>query len=164
MAKPKTCGTSRSETLHTKYHDELAIQDGVIFKGCQIIIPTALRKEMIQKVHGGHLGAESCLRTAREVFFWPLMNAEVKDYINNCSVCNALRPSQCQEPLNTHEIPWNKVATDLFTLNGENFIVVVDHYSNFIEMESIKSTSSKSAIQTLKMMWAPWCSRNCSVR
>ena len=58
---------------YTKYHDELAVQDEVIFKGSQIIVPTMLRREMIQKVHEGHLGAESCLRRAKEVFFWPLI-------------------------------------------------------------------------------------------
>ena len=65
---------------YTKYHDELAVQDGVIFG------TTMLRREMIQKVHEGHLGAESCLRRAKEVFFWPLMNAEIRDYVSNCSI------------------------------------------------------------------------------
>ena len=141
---------------YTKFHDELAIQDGVIFKGSRIIVPVTLRREMILKVHEGHLGAESCLRRAKEVFFWPLMNAEIRDYVSNCSICNTLRPSQCREPLNTHEIPerpWGKVATDLFSHNGENFIVVVDYFSNFIEMERITSTSSRSVIQALKMIF-----------
>ena len=109
---------------------------------------------MIQKVHKGHLGVESCLKRAREVFYWLLMNAEIKDYVSNCSVCNIFQPSQGREPLNTYEIPvrpWNKVATDLFSLNGDNFIITVDYYSNFIEMECIKSTSSQSVIQALKM-------------
>ena len=66
---------------YTKYHDELAVQDGVIFKGSRIIVPTMLRRKMIQKVHEGHLRAESYLRRAKEVFFWPLMNAEVRDYM-----------------------------------------------------------------------------------
>ena len=96
---------------------------------------------------------ESCLRRAREVFYWPLMNAEIRDHVSNCSVCNTVQPSQCREPLNTHEIPerpWSKVATDLFSHSGETFIVMVDYYSNFIEFERIKNTSSHSVIQALK--------------
>jgi len=79
---------------------------------------------------------------------------KVIDYASNCSVCNTLQPSQDREPLNTHEISvrtWKKVATNLFSLNGDNFIVIVDYYSNFIEMERINSTSSQSVIQALKM-------------
>ena len=108
---------------------------------------------MLHKIHEGYLGFESCLQRAREVFYWPMMNAEIKDYVSNCSICNTLRPSQCREPLRPYEIPerpWSKVATDLFTFNGENFVVIVDFYSNFIEMEKINRTSSQAVIQVLK--------------
>lgn len=30
-----------------------------------------LRKEMLQKIHEGHLGEEKCKRRAREVMYWP---------------------------------------------------------------------------------------------
>ena len=141
---------------YAKCHDELSAQEGILFKGSRIIIPAALRREMLQKVHEGHLGVESCLRRAREVFYWPLMSAEIKDYVSNCSVCNAIQPSQAREPLIVHEIPqrpWSKVATDLFTFNGDNFIVSVDYYSNFIEVERVKGTSSQPVIQALKMIF-----------
>ena len=111
---------------------------------------------MIHKVHEGHLGVESYLQRAREVFYWPLMNVEIRDYISNCSICNTLRSMQCREPLKSHEIPqrpWSKVATDLFTLNGEHFVVIVDYYSNFIELESINRTSSQAVIQALKKVF-----------
>ena len=109
---------------------------------------------MLQKIHEGHLGVESCLRRAREVFYWPLMTSEVKDYVSNCSVCNTVQPSQAREPLLEHEIPqrpWSKVATDLFSINGNNFVVVVDYCSNFIEVEQITSTASRPLIQALKV-------------
>ena len=80
-------------------HDELSVQDGLVFKGQRIIIPAALRRETIRKLHSSHMGVESCLRRAREVFYWPLMSAEIKDFISCCSVCNTLRPAQCHEPL-----------------------------------------------------------------
>ena len=141
---------------YAKCHDELSAQEGILFKGSRIIIPAVLHREMLQKVHEGHLGVESCLRRAREVFYWPLMSAEIKDYVSNCSVCNAIQPSQAREPLIVHEIPqrpWSKVATDLFTFNGDNFIVSVDYYSNVIEGERVKGTSSQPVIQALKMIF-----------
>ena len=49
---------------YSKFHDELAIQGGVIFKVSRIIVPASL----IQKVYEGHLGVESCLKRAKEVF------------------------------------------------------------------------------------------------
>ena len=49
--------------------------------------------------------------------------------------------------------PWSKVATDLFVYNRDNFVVIVDYYSNFIEVERIKKTSSQSVIQVLKTIF-----------
>ena len=48
-----------------KSHDELSVQDGLLFKGQRVIIPAALRREMIRKLHSSHMGVESCLRRAR---------------------------------------------------------------------------------------------------
>ena len=54
---------------YLKCHDKLTMQDGILFKGSRIVIPAAIRKEMIHKVHEGPLGVESCLQRAREVFY-----------------------------------------------------------------------------------------------
>ena len=43
--------------------DELTVQDGLIFKSDQVIIPTSLRQDVIQQVHSSHLGVEGCLRS-----------------------------------------------------------------------------------------------------
>ena len=112
---------------------------------------------MIRKLHSSHMGVESFLRKAQEVFYWPLMSAEIKDYVSGCSVCNTLQPLQCHEPLKSHDIPnqpWSKVATDLFTFNGDNYIVIVDYYSNCLEIDRLRSTSSNAVMQSLKKTFA----------
>ena len=89
------------------------------------------------------------------MFYWPLMSAEIKDYVSSCSVCNTLQPLQCHEPLKSHDIPdrpWSKVATDLFKFNRDNYIVIVDYYSNFLEIDCLRSTSSNAVIQSLKRL------------
>jgi predicted Fe-S protein YdhL (DUF1289 family) len=40
-------------------------------------VPSSLRKEMLQQNHKSHIGIEGCLRQAKEVIYWPRMNAEV---------------------------------------------------------------------------------------
>ena len=78
---------------YKKCYNELTVQDGVLFKGSRTIMPAALRKELLQKIHEGHLDIKLYLQQAREVFYWPMMNAEIKDCISNCSICNTLQPS-----------------------------------------------------------------------
>lgn len=37
---------------------ELSVVGGIVFKGSKFVIPVALRKEMLGKIHKGHLGEE----------------------------------------------------------------------------------------------------------
>ena len=103
------------------------------------------------------MGIEGSLRRAREPYYWPFMNTELKDFISKCSVCNTIRPDQYREALMPHELPerpWFKVGTDLFTFGGKNYIITVDYYSNFIEMDQLHNTTSKTTINTLKKQFA----------
>ena len=137
--------------------DELTMQDGLVFKSDRVIIPTNLRQDVIQQVHSSHLGVEGCLHRAREAFYWPLMNAEIKDAITKCTICNTLKPEQCREPIRQHEVPdrpWSKVGTDLFVFNNQTYIVAVDYYSNFIEMDRLRDASSRTTIKVLKTYFA----------
>jgi len=84
---------------------------------------------MLDKIHYGHVGADSCLRKARDVLFWPGMAKVVHDYISKCAICNEFQPQQQQEPLIPHEtpkLPREEVAVDLLTYDSINYAVAVD--------------------------------------
>ena len=67
------------------YRDEITAQDGVLYKGMKVIIPTVMRKEMRNRIHSSHLGAAACVRRARDVLFWPGMSSEITDVATACS-------------------------------------------------------------------------------
>lgn len=46
--------------------DALVVEDGLILRDGRVVIPRALRKEMIKDLHAAHQGIESSLRRARE--------------------------------------------------------------------------------------------------
>ena len=51
-----------------------------------------------------------------------------------CSTCQELHPSQQKEPLILTEVPpraWHTIGTDLFTLEGSEYLVVADYYSKY---------------------------------
>ncbi|PIK48832.1 hypothetical protein BSL78_14290 [Apostichopus japonicus] len=73
-------GLNPSLTPYYSYRDELTVQDGVVLRGERIVIPAAMRSQIKNKVHAGHLGINSCLRRARELVFWPGMSAEIDSY------------------------------------------------------------------------------------
>ena len=46
------------------FRDEITTQDGILYKGQTVIIPTSMRCEMFEAIHYSHLGIAACLRRA----------------------------------------------------------------------------------------------------
>jgi len=69
------------------YKEEISLHNGILFKRERIIIPKAIRPEIISRSHASHLGIEACLRKAQDTVFWSGMNSEIKEAITKCCVC-----------------------------------------------------------------------------
>ncbi|XP_022800929.1 uncharacterized protein K02A2.6-like [Stylophora pistillata] len=142
------------------FRDEISIYDGVAYRSHQVIVPSTLREEMLQKIHKAHLGADSSIRRARESLFWPGMQAEIKEKCFSCGLCAQYANERPQEPMKSHTIPtrpWPKISANLFQLNGNNNLVMVDHYSHcdYIELDSLSgNTTANSVIKAMKREFA----------
>ncbi|KAI8506223.1 hypothetical protein Bbelb_156500 [Branchiostoma belcheri] len=144
-------------TEYWNHRDELTVHDDVIFKGQKILVPRSMRKEMLDILHEGHLGQEKTKARARDILFWPGLNAQIGERIQRCAVCQEHRSSHVKEPMTPHPIPqrpWQKVATDLFHWDGKDFILIVDYYSKYIEFHKLERTRSTDVIIKLKKTFA----------
>ena len=74
-------------TPYFRFHDEMSVYDGLIFKGERLVIPKCMRPEMKAEIHSSHTGINGCLRRARECMFWPGMNIDLKEFISQCETC-----------------------------------------------------------------------------
>ena len=131
--------------------DELTIQNGILFKGMKVVIPQALRHEMIKRTHSSYLGIEASLRKVRDVIYWPGMNAEIRDFIGQCSTCNELGQKQCKELMMAHQIPkcpWSRVGMDLFSCLHKEYLITVDYYSGFSELDLLPANPTAASVIT----------------
>lgn len=136
---------------------ELSVVNGLMMKGCKLVIPHSLRKLMISKIHEGHLGIEKCKQRAREVMYWPRMYQDISNCVTNCVTCLRYKPKQPAEPLQSHPVPerpFQKVGVDLFSHNAKDFLIVTDYYSSYPEVIHLKNTTSKAVIVSLKAIYA----------
>ena len=104
-----------------------------------------------------HTGIEGCLRRARESFYWPGMNNEIKELIKTCETCREFENAQTKETLMSHDMPqraWEKVVVELFSHNNKDYLVTTDYKSNFLEIDHLPNTSSKTVIHKLKAHFA----------
>ena len=139
------------------FRDELTLQNCLIFKGERLVVPTAMGDDMLHKLHSSHIGIQGCLSRAREVLYWPGMNQAVEDYIAQCDTCNKYQSEQGKELMICHEVlsrPWEKVAIALFQLEHNDFIVTVDYYSNFFEVDQLSTKTAKAVISKVKAHFA----------
>ena len=110
------------------YREEISLHNGILFKTQRVIVPKAMRPEMLSRIHSSHQGVASCLRKAKDIVFWPRMSAEIKALVERCSVHAEFQAKNASQRMQSHQIPncpWSKIATDLFTLNSKNYITVV---------------------------------------
>ena len=83
------------------------------------------------------MSLDASLRRAKEILYWPRMSDDIRDVLERCQACNSFKKSPAKEPLIEHEIPeipWQKVGTDIFHCNGNDYLLLVDYFSDFIEV------------------------------
>ena len=157
------CSDTNDETLLSikedwSHRDKLTVHNGVIFRGNHVIIPKVLQPEMLAGIHTSHLGAETCLGKSRDVIYWTTMNSEVKDFIRNFTGCNDYLRKNSKGPLISHTIPskpWSQVVTGMINVFDRNYLITLDFYSNFWELDTIPN--SPTAVSVIRC-----CKRNFS--
>ena len=132
---------------------EITVHDGLLFKQNRVIIPSSLRDSLLHKLHAAHRGPEFTLRHARSCLFWPGLNSQITDMCQSCGICAQHARQHPQEPLQPYPVPtlpWQLVSQDLFELNGQAYLVTVDHYSDFYEIDQLPNIQSSAVIQATK--------------
>ena len=66
------------------FREELTIEDGIILKGTQIVVPTKKQEAVLKLIHECHLGLNKCkLRATKETVYWPGLNDQLERLILN---------------------------------------------------------------------------------
>jgi hypothetical protein len=134
------------------FRDELAILDGVVYKGPRVVIPTSMHRDMLKRLHVSHQGLEATIRRASQSMFWQGLAVDVKQQIANCKACRRDAPEQKKETLLSHAVPnkpWRKVGMDIFTHSSINYLVIVDYFSDYFEFEKLSDMSSAAVMQEM---------------
>ena len=139
------------------YRDELSVQNGIIYKGTQLMVPQSMHKEMIRKIHANHFGAESNIRMAREVLFWPGMRKSIQDMCDaggTCAQYGTTAPKKAMRSLPIPTRPWQMVSQDICEILNRHYLVTVCHFSDWIEVDELGDTLSSTVINKTKAHFA----------
>lgn len=152
---PKNCKGELKHFCNIK--DNIFVSDDLLFKDDKLIIPQNQRKLVLEQIHTGHFGLEKNLSKARKNVYWKGMQLDIEDYISKSHQCQKYRKSNCKEPLQPRRIPerpWELIATDIFYHKFKDYLVIVDAYSNWIEVAQLQTKAIDEVIQVLKKIFA----------
>ena len=137
--------------------DEIHCEDDIIFIGESLIVPNAMRGEMLSRLHEGHLGTEKCRARARDIMYWPNMSTDIEETVSPCATCATYRKRNNKQPMIPHEIPdrpWANVGADMFSFKNQEYLVVVDYYSKFPEVEQLTCKTANGVITALRQIFS----------
>ncbi|KAL0152959.1 hypothetical protein M9458_051737 [Cirrhinus mrigala] len=86
---------------------------------------------------------------------WP--RGECAQYYNIRTELSVHHAKQQKEPMTISDQPdepWQKVGTDLFFLDGQNCLLVIDYLSNYPEIALLSSTSAAGVVTHMKAIFA----------
>lgn len=95
--------------------NELYVEGGCVLWGYRVIIPTNLRKEILQELHIGHVGMVKMKSTARSYVWWPGLDADIEAACRACAACvaeSSAPPRAPPQPWPYAAEPWTRLHAD----------------------------------------------------
>ena len=137
---------------------ELTTEGGCIMWGGRVVIPVSLRKKVLAELHAVHPGMSRMKSLARSYLWWPGVDKDIEEMVRQCENCQKNQKNPIGAPVHSWEYPrspWERIHVDhAGPVNGKMFLVVVDSFSKWIEVEVVGSTNAESTTAVLRKMFA----------
>ena len=120
------------------------------------VVPKQLQHDILCKIHKGHQGIERCCLCASTSVTWPGVSAQIEGFVKKCSTCVKLT-HPANQPMISSKLPkhpWERIATDLFELNKQTYILFVDYYSRCPDFIKLNLTTFASVIIAMKSVFS----------
>jgi transposase InsO family protein len=138
------------------YRSDISLEDGLLYKGRALIVPSSLRTNALESLHEGHWGKDKTTLRARDCVYWPNIGNDIAEYVRDCDICATYGNAQRREPLNQHDLPghpWQRVAVDLFQHELQNYLLLADYYSRVPFFRKTGMTAA-AIIQHMKIIFS----------
>lgn len=121
-------------------------------------LKSALIKEFHETLLGGHSGILKTFMRLSTSFTWPQMRKDVKQFVTQCQVCQAIKystskPAGLLQPLPIPELVWANISMD-FIIGlpcswGETVIIVVmDRLTKYAHLGSLDTNFTATKVAT----------------
>ncbi|KAI5746646.1 hypothetical protein M8J77_005896 [Diaphorina citri] len=140
------------------YEDnQFTLEHGCLLRGQQVVIPSALRKRVLDELHTAHQGIVKMKALARSYCYWSGMDKEIERVARSCSSCSVNANENAKVEVHPWELPdgaWQRIHIDFAgPIKGQMILVIVDAYSKWTELFVTKTTTSTWVINKLRQLF-----------
>ncbi|GBN07179.1 Uncharacterized protein K02A2.6, partial [Araneus ventricosus] len=135
---------------------EISVQDGLLMRGCRIIIPKSHQAEVLNQIHEGHLGITKCRARVRSSVCWPGISKIIEEKIKSCTACikESNNRNQLLIPTSFPKRPWEVLGLDVFKYKNSWYLLISDYYSRYPEIARLGRLTSAEVINHYKSIFS----------
>ena len=118
------------------------------------VIPKSLRNDDLEHLHAGDASATSMFERASTSLYWPNFRADMINHRAACPTCTKYAPSNLAIPPTEPEhptYPFQSICMDFFSVTPNNYLAVVDRYSNWLSIFQLAKDTSEEVIKVLRL-------------
>ena len=151
-----------AQELRTVWHNLSTVggsEQLITLDGSRIFVPEKSRPSVISELHRSHAGLEKTLISAKALYYWPTMKADIQKHILACTACSETRPAkqksfiaESSEPVG----PMSDVGLDMFYHDKRDYLIMVCRYSGWPWVAEMKRTLAEDVIRVLQNWFLIW--------
>ena len=143
-----------SVSQYNKFRDSLYVLEGVPMYGRQVIVPRALRQEVMRSLQSAHQCPVKMMDRAKDSVFWVGITTDLENLRDSCSYCNRNAPSQAMmppQPLASPDYPFQMVVADYCNVKGKSWLVLCDRFTGWLNVQYFsREATAGDLVRTLK--------------
>ena len=138
--------------------NELSMEGDCLMWANRVVIPTKLRKPLIEELHRDHPGMVRMKAIARSYLWWPGLDKDLEDRVKSCESCQGVRKNPAPAPLHPWlwpAKPWQRVHFDFAgPFQGRMFFVALDAHSKWAEVIEMPSITAQRTIVEVRRLFS----------
>ncbi|XP_062699441.1 uncharacterized protein K02A2.6-like [Aedes albopictus] len=126
--------------VYSHYQELEEIEGCVLFQD-RVVIPESMKNKVLKMLHMNHSGISKIKQLARRTVYWFGLNKDVEDYVKACVICHQMTAISKKAPYSRWiptTKPFSRIHADFFHFDRKVFLVVVDSFTKWIELEYMR--------------------------
>ena len=167
---------NKDQRIFYKEYDKLRVVDNILYRTTedtngysrtQFVLPKQITKEVVEQIHtsiyNAHLGRKKTMQKITERMYRPQLKHEIINVVRTCDICQKIKQDHIKRLAELLSITATKpnqlITTDIAgplkeTERGNKyFIVVIDHFTKYIQIYPMKKIQAEDVAQILVDQW-----------